>query len=52
MAIECWCDAHAARVAGGACTFFANACILFSAPCYLTEPARGKDILQHGLDYD
>ena len=40
--MECWCDAHAARVAGAPALFSQMHAFLFSAPCYLTEPARGK----------
>lgn len=40
--IECWCDAHAAHVAGAPALFSQIHAFLFSTPCYLTEPARGK----------
>ncbi|PCJ20777.1 MAG: dCTP deaminase [SAR86 cluster bacterium] len=40
--VECWCDAHAARVAGAPALFSQMHAFLFSNPCYLTEPAKGK----------
>jgi dCTP deaminase len=40
--MECWCDAHAARVAGAPALFSQMHAFLFSTPCYLTEPAHGR----------
>lgn len=37
--IECWCDAHAARIAGAPALFSQMHAFLFSVPCYLTEAA-------------
>lgn len=39
--VECWCDAHATRVAGPPAILSQMHAFLFSTPCYLTEPALG-----------
>ena len=42
--VECWCDAHAIRVAGVPAFFSQIHAFLFSSPCYLTElPSRGVE---------
>ena len=39
--VECWCDAHAVRVAGVPAFFSQMHAFLFSSPCYLTESHPG-----------